>query len=236
MPFNNCRRQAVLMAACVGGRQVTDTRLFFAPSPDPHPTPPIYTGVPGCRLSRQWRTPGTPRPLRSGSSEALHTVLHGKVSSNSWSVGCLCGHAFCVEQQRPVAARTDCFRLDCTPLHLTHLPVLFSLPLPCPTKRPLHTTRHHTTTTQDHVVPAFSRLTHVEGADQIQEAKGALLRALGAVDQFLKLHGAGEGEYAVGPHYGWSMTGSMEVGIGVDYICVIHWIWGALWVGCDGYS
>lgn len=32
------------------------------------------------------------------------------------------------------------------------------------------------------------------------------MKALAAVDEFLGLHGAGEGEYAVGPHYGWSMT------------------------------
>lgn len=38
------------------------------------------------------------------------------------------------------------------------------------------------------------------------EAKEALMKALAAVDEFLGLHGAGEGEYAVGPHYGWSMT------------------------------
>jgi hypothetical protein len=36
------------------------------------------------------------------------------------------------------------------------------------------------------------------------------MKALTAVDEFLALHGAGEGEYAVGPHYGWSMTGSVD--------------------------
>jgi glutathione S-transferase len=57
----------------------------------------------------------------------------------------------------------------------------------------------------DHVVPAYNHLIHA-GEGHVGEAKEALMKALAAVDEFLALHGAGEGEYAVGPHYGWSMT------------------------------
>lgn len=32
------------------------------------------------------------------------------------------------------------------------------------------------------------------------------MKALASVDEFLALHGAGEGDYAVGPHYGWNMS------------------------------
>jgi hypothetical protein len=40
----------------------------------------------------------------------------------------------------------------------------------------------------------------------IAAAKDELLKALACVDEFLALHGAGDGDYAVGPHYGWSMS------------------------------
>jgi hypothetical protein len=63
----------------------------------------------------------------------------------------------------------------------------------------------------DHVVPAYNHLIHA-GEDHVGEAKEALMKALTAVDEFLGLHGAGEGEYAVGPHYGWSMTSADQVG------------------------
>lgn len=62
---------------------------------------------------------------------------------------------------------------------------------------------------QDHVVPAYNALIHAN-KPQVDAAKETLLKALAAVDEFLALHGAGEGDYAVGPHYGWSMTSSMD--------------------------
>lgn len=46
----------------------------------------------------------------------------------------------------------------------------------------------------------------------MSEAKEALVKALASVDEFLKLHGAGEGEYAVGPHYGFTMKSVDQVG------------------------
>lgn len=58
-------------------------------------------------------------------------------------------------------------------------------------------------------MPAYQHLIHA-GEGAVAEAKEALMKALGAVDEFLALHGAGEGEYAVGPHYGWSMTASAD--------------------------
>jgi hypothetical protein len=60
------------------------------------------------------------------------------------------------------------------------------------------------------VVPAYNHLIHASEPSVQAEAREALMKALTAVDEFLALHGAGEGEYAVGPHYGWSMTGSVD--------------------------
>jgi hypothetical protein len=59
---------------------------------------------------------------------------------------------------------------------------------------------------QDHVVPAYHHLVKVSEPAMIAAAKDELLKALACVDEFLALHGAGDGDYAVGPHYGWSMS------------------------------
>lgn len=70
----------------------------------------------------------------------------------------------------------------------------------------------------DHVVPAYNHLIHAT-KEHTSEAKEALMKALAAVDEFLALHGAGEGDYAVGPHYGWSMK-SVEVRQGTVAACL----------------
>lgn len=57
---------------------------------------------------------------------------------------------------------------------------------------------------KEHVVPAYNHLIHAN-PPQVEAAKESLMKALAAVDEAQALHGAGEGEYAVGPHYGWSM-------------------------------
>lgn len=59
-------------------------------------------------------------------------------------------------------------------------------------------------------MPAYNHLIHATEPSVLAEARESLMKALTAVDEFLALHGAGEGEYAVGPHYGWSMTGSVD--------------------------
>lgn len=59
---------------------------------------------------------------------------------------------------------------------------------------------------QDHVVPAYSHLVKVDDPKMVAAAKEDLVKALACVDEFLALHGAGAGDYAVGPHYGWSMS------------------------------
>jgi hypothetical protein len=56
------------------------------------------------------------------------------------------------------------------------------------------------------VVPAYHHLVKVSEPAMITAAKDELLKALACVDEFLALHGAGDGDYAVGPHYGWSMS------------------------------
>ncbi|KAF6251488.1 hypothetical protein COO60DRAFT_611407 [Scenedesmus sp. NREL 46B-D3] len=58
----------------------------------------------------------------------------------------------------------------------------------------------------DHVVPAYHHLVKVSEPAMVAAAKDELLKALACVDEFLALHGAGAGDYAVGPHYGWSMS------------------------------
>jgi glutathione S-transferase len=58
----------------------------------------------------------------------------------------------------------------------------------------------------DHVVPAYHQLVKASDPAINTSAKQALMKALASVDEFLALHGAGEGDYAVGPHYGWSMS------------------------------
>lgn len=47
------------------------------------------------------------------------------------------------------------------------------------------------------VVPALKALLHANDA-ALADAREALMRALAATDEFLKLHGAGDGDYAVG--------------------------------------
>ena len=59
-------------------------------------------------------------------------------------------------------------------------------------------------------MPAYTHLIHASDA-QVVAAKEALMKALAAVDEFLALHGAGEGDYAVGPHYGFTMTSMDQV-------------------------
>jgi hypothetical protein len=58
---------------------------------------------------------------------------------------------------------------------------------------------------QDHVVPAYTHLIQASEPMLVKEAQDQLIKALAAVDEFLALHGVGE-DYAVGPHYGWSMS------------------------------
>ncbi|KAF8072808.1 GSTU2 [Scenedesmus sp. PABB004] len=58
----------------------------------------------------------------------------------------------------------------------------------------------------DHVIPAASHLLKASDPAAVQDAREALLRALAAVDAFLGLHGAGWGDAALGPHWGWSMS------------------------------
>lgn len=57
----------------------------------------------------------------------------------------------------------------------------------------------------EHVVPAYAHLVAATEPAAIADAREALMRALAAVDEFLALHGASEGRYAVGQHYGWTM-------------------------------
>lgn len=54
-------------------------------------------------------------------------------------------------------------------------------------------------------MPAYQQLLKTSDAG-IQSATEALMKALRSVDEFLALHGAGEGDYAVGPHYSWNMS------------------------------
>eukprot|EP00879_Flechtneria_rotunda_P011732 GHRR01012253.1.p1 GENE.GHRR01012253.1~~GHRR01012253.1.p1 ORF type:complete len:264 (+),score=87.09 GHRR01012253.1:401-1192(+) len=64
----------------------------------------------------------------------------------------------------------------------------------------------------DHVVPAYNHLVSASNPHVITEAQEQLMKALAAVDEFLALHGAGAGDYAVGPHYGWSMSSLSSMG------------------------
>ncbi|KAI8477194.1 MAG: hypothetical protein J3K34DRAFT_398604 [Monoraphidium minutum] len=58
---------------------------------------------------------------------------------------------------------------------------------------------------QDHVLPHYRRIVHVENPQIVEEAHQQLLAALEAVDAFLRLHGGSGAAGAVGPHSGFVM-------------------------------